>query len=78
MSRGSVSKVVRSYGASWGRIMPDGEPREVFFNASTLVDASDYEQMTVGQRVEYDEEPDRANGTRAIRVRLLAAEARSV
>jgi cold shock CspA family protein len=77
MSQGTVSKVVRSFGASWGRIRPDGEPREVFFNASTFVDASDYEQLAVGQRVEYDEEPDRANGSRAIRVRFLSAEARS-
>jgi cold shock CspA family protein len=77
MSRGTVSKVVRSFGARWGRVRPDGEPREVFFNASMFVDVSDYERIAVGQRVEYDEEADRANGSRAIRIRLLSAEARS-
>ena len=72
---GKVTKLVRSYGATWGRITPDGETREVFFNAATLIERSDYDALALGQAVEFDEEPDRANGSHAVRVRLLTREA---
>ena len=75
MRRGIVSKIVNSFGASWGRIRPEGESREVFFNASTLLNASEFPTIAVGQPVEFDEEPDRANGSHAVRVSLIAAEA---
>jgi cold shock CspA family protein len=74
MTRGSVSKLVTSYGSRWGRIRPDGETREVFFNPETLIDPFQYDQISLGQAVEFEEEPDRANGTHAIRVRRALTE----
>ena len=56
--RGRVSKIVRSFGASWGKIRPEGESRDLFFNASTLVRAEDYYKVVLGQAVEFDEEPE--------------------
>jgi cold shock CspA family protein len=69
LTRGSVSKLVSSFGSAWGRLAPEGEAREVFFNPESLLDPSEYDQMVLGHEVEFDEEPDRANGTHAVRVR---------
>jgi cold shock CspA family protein len=74
MTIGKITKLVTSYGSTWGRIQPVGETREVFFNPETLVDPSEYAALKVDQEVEFDEEKDRANGTHAVRVRLRAAE----
>ena len=74
MTLGKITKLVTSYGSTWGRIQPDGETREVFFNPETLVEPSDYAALKLGQTVEFDEEQDRANGTHAVRVRLKTAE----
>lgn len=73
MTRGTVSKLVSSFGSTWGRIKVEGQEREIYFNASTLVAPSGYAGIGLGQAVEFDEEPDRANGTRAERVKLVAA-----
>jgi cold shock CspA family protein len=75
MSAGTIIKLVTSYGSDWGRIQPEGEERGVFFNAETLVDPTLYADLVVGQEVEFDEEPDRANATHAVRVRLRLVEA---
>ena len=75
MTAGKVTKLVTSFGSTWGRIRPDGEAREVFFSPETLVDRSEYADMILGRDVEFDEEPDRANGTHAVRVRIRATEA---
>lgn len=72
MIAGKITRLVTSYGSTWGRIKPDGEAREVFFNPETLADPSQYAGMLLGQDVEFDEEPDRANGTHAVRVRIKA------
>jgi cold shock CspA family protein len=74
MTRGSVTKLISSYGSIWGRIKPDGQAREVFFNPGTLIDPAEYDELILGKEVEFDEEPDRANGTHAIRVRIRLAE----
>ena len=70
MTAGKVSKIVTSYGSTWGRIRPAGESREIFFNPATLVDAEDFTALSLEQEVEFDEELDRANGSHAIRVRI--------
>jgi cold shock CspA family protein len=72
MTKGVISKLVSSFGSTWGRIKPAGEVRELFFNAGTLVDYSQYNDLVLGQEVEFDEEPDRANGSHAIHVRHWA------
>jgi cold shock CspA family protein len=68
MTNGVIVKLVRSYGSRWGRIQPIGTSREVFFNQASLPEGVDFEALRDGQVVEFDEEPDRANGTHAVRI----------
>ena len=75
MTAGKVTKLVRSFGSTWGRIQPDGETREVFFNAASLVHAPGYANLEIGQGVEFEEERDLANGTRATQVRVVTVSA---
>ena len=70
MTHGKITKLVRSYGSRWGRIQPLGTQREVFFNQASLPEHADFASLRDGQMVEFDEEPDRANGTHAVRVIL--------
>ena len=66
--KGSVTKLIITFGSRWGRIRPSGEFRDVFFNPACLEDSADFDRMTVGQEVLFIEETDRANGTRAVHV----------
>ena len=70
MIRGKIVKLVQSYGSTWGRIQPNGTSREVFFNQASLPEHADFAGLREGQVVEFDEEPDRANGTHAVHVLL--------
>jgi cold shock CspA family protein len=70
--RGKISKLANLHGSTWGRIQPDGSTREIFFNVSSLSKDDDYHALVVGQEVEFEEEPDRANGMHAFNVRLIA------
>jgi len=69
MTRGSITRLVTSYGTKWGRITPDRELREIFFDPRALDHPSVYEVLYLGQRVDFVEEPERVNGTHAIQVR---------
>lgn len=73
MVAGTISRIVNSYGSQWGHVRPDREPRQVFFNVDSLVDGADFSSLSVGDGVEFDEEVDRANGLRAIRMRRISA-----
>jgi cold shock CspA family protein len=66
--KGTVSKLVHTFGSHWGRIRPSGESRDVFFNPACLDDPEDFDSIVVGQEVEFMEEMDRANGTHAVHV----------
>src|SRR5436309_9941841 len=66
--KGTVSKLVQTFGSHWGRIRPAGESREVFFNPACLDDPEGFGSLSVGMDVEFLEEMDRANGTHAIHV----------
>jgi cold shock CspA family protein len=68
VTHGKIVRLVRSYGSRWGRIQPSGTEREIFFNHGSLPEDSDFADLREGQVVEFDEEPDRANGTHAINV----------
>ena len=68
MNRGSIAKMVRSFGSEWGRIRPRDGAREIFFNVASLKDPEAFDSLKVGDYVNFDEENDRANGTRAINV----------
>jgi len=67
---GKISKVVRTFGSSWGRISPEGNSRQLFFNVSSLVDPSEFQWLEEGQAVSFEEESDRANESRAVAVTL--------
>jgi cold shock CspA family protein len=68
MTRGSVARIVTSFGSEWGRIRPRDGAREVFFTPSSLRDPDEFHGLKVGEYVEFDEENDRINGTRATNV----------
>jgi cold shock CspA family protein len=68
MNNGRIVKLVRSYGSRWGRIQAFGATTEIFFNQASLPEGCDFSSLREGQVVEFDEEPDRANGTHAVRV----------
>ncbi|HEU0073325.1 MAG TPA: hypothetical protein VFS30_04870 [Dehalococcoidia bacterium] len=68
MTRGSVSKLVTTHGSRWGRIQPDGDAREIFFNAAALDEAADFLSLNLGQPVDFEEHTDQVNGSHAERV----------
>jgi cold shock CspA family protein len=72
MTHGKIIKLVRSYGSRWGRIQPLGSQREIFFNLASIPEGADFASLRDGQLVEFEEEPDRANGTHAVRIILGA------
>lgn len=69
MTTGSITKLVSSYGTKWGRITPDSELREIFFDPRALDHPTVYEVLYLGQRVDFVEEPERVNGSHATHVR---------
>jgi hypothetical protein len=72
MTQGSISKLVTSYGSTWGRIQPAGESREVFFNQASFDEAVEFLSLVVGQGVEFQERDDRVNGSHAEHVLLVS------
>jgi cold shock CspA family protein len=71
--RGSITKLVTSFGSKWGRIRPRGDSREVFFNVNAIESDVDFASLVVGQEVEFEELTDHVNGSHAERVILAAA-----
>ena len=71
MSRGKIIKIVSSYGARWGHVRPDDEPRQLFFNAESLTDGLEFTALAIGDAVEFSQEVDRANGMRAIQMQRV-------
>ena len=72
MTRGVVTKVVRSYGSEWGKVRADGTTYESFFNRTSLAEPGTFALIEAGQTVEFVEEPDRANGTRAVSLTIVS------
>ena len=70
MKKGTVSKLVHTFGSKWGRIRPTGEDSNVFFNPASFDDPGEFDKMALGQPVLFLEELDRANGSHAVRVTL--------
>src|SRR2546423_14610266 len=64
--KGTVSKLVQTFGSHWGRIRPAGESREEFFNPACLHDPEGFGTISVGKDDEFLEEMDRPNGNYAI------------
>jgi cold shock CspA family protein len=65
MTQGSISKLVTSFGSKWGRIQPDGETREIFFNVGALDSGADFLALFVGEAVEFEEHSDFVSGSHA-------------
>ena len=63
--KGSITRLVTSYGTRWGRVRPSGKTREIFFNSSALPDSVDFLSLRLGQAVEFRERKDQVNGTHA-------------
>jgi hypothetical protein len=63
---GIISRIVSSYGATWGQISMSGSSRKVFYNRASFVAEADLEGLTLGDEVYFEEQPDRINGSRAI------------
>jgi cold shock CspA family protein len=74
MSRGEITKVVRSFGSTWGRVRHAGTEHESFFNLESMLNKADFANLRVGQEVEFDQAADQPNGTRALRIRLVWVE----
>jgi cold shock CspA family protein len=78
LARGTIVKVVRTFGSRWGRIRPANELREVFFNTASLTTAVEFSALEIGQEVEFDEQGSQVNGSYAEHVVLLAAETEQI
>jgi cold shock CspA family protein len=70
MTLGHVTRLVTSFGSQWGRVRPQGEERELFFNPGSFIRSADFAEVREGQEVSFDEESDRANGLRAVNMVL--------
>jgi cold shock CspA family protein len=75
MTLGSITKIVRTFGSTWGRIQPQGETRQVFFNTPSLAEGTDFASLEVGQTVEFDERVDQVNGSHAEQLVVVSAAA---
>ena len=72
MTRGVVTKVVRSVGSEWGRVRVAGTGTDCFFNRQSLRKQTDFEALAIGQEVKFDEQPDPINGATAARLSIVA------
>ena len=73
LSTGTVTKIVRSYGASWGRIAVEGG-QLTFFNESSFADPDDFEALQEGAVVSFKLADDPVNGSRAVAIELVPTE----
>ena len=71
MNTGTVTKIVRSYGASWGRIAVDGG-QLTFFNESSLADSDDFDNLREGTAVSFKLVDDPVNGSRAVAIEIAS------
>ena len=75
MTKGTITRLTNSHGSTWGYIQPAGTVRVVFFDLLSLSREADFVNLIEGQDVEFEEEANRVNGTRAVGLVRLAAEA---
>ncbi|HEY7466706.1 MAG TPA: hypothetical protein VIB47_08430 [Dehalococcoidia bacterium] len=77
MTRGVISRLSDMFGTKWGRIGVVGTTRECFFNRASLLTTEDFDDLAYGSEVEFDEQPDRTHGSRAVRLTIVRAIRRS-
>ena len=78
MLTGNVTKLVKGFGSTWGRVRPDrraeaSKARDVFFNVASLVDPYDFPRLHEGSAVQFNVQRDRANGIRALHMSIVTA-----
>lgn len=73
MTKGSITKLVGTFGSQWGRIRPVDSTRDIFFNTASLDESVVFATLGVGQDVAFDELPDHVNGSHAENVVLEPA-----
>jgi hypothetical protein len=71
MPEGKVTKLVKGYGSTWGRVRANGQAKDplskdVFFNVASLTDPEDFLRLSEGSAVLFEVQPERANGVIAI------------
>ncbi len=72
MIRGTVTKLVSTFGSQWGRIRVDGVERELFFNTQSLEEPSDFARLQIGQAVEFEAHADQVNGGHAENLTIVS------
>jgi hypothetical protein len=70
MTRGTITKVVKTHGSLWGFIQPQGSSHRAFFNAASFDEADGFDAAEEGLLVEFDEEKDPVNGFRAMHLAI--------
>ncbi len=68
---GAISRITNARDAKWGMIHPRGFSREVFFTSADLEHPEDFELLAPGHPVEFEEQPDRGQGMRAVNLKLV-------
>jgi hypothetical protein len=79
MLTGNVTKLVKGFGSTWGRVRPDRRPEashspDVFFNVASLEDPYEFPQLYVGSAVQFNVQRDRANGMIALHMTIVRAD----
>lgn len=71
MATGSITRIVRDRG--FGFIQPSGATEEVFFHSS-VVEQPTFDELSEGQQVEFETEPDprQPQRSRAAHVKLVS------
>jgi cold shock CspA family protein len=71
MTKGSITKLVGTFGSQWGRIRPQGGTRDIFFNTASLDKAVEFPTLVVGEQVAFEEVPDNVNGSHAAHILVM-------
>jgi cold shock CspA family protein len=71
---GVITRVTNAGDGKWGKVRHRGSSREVFFTSDDLVEPREFDKLAPGQQVEFQEQPDRAEGMRAVNLRLVDPE----
>ena len=74
LKTGTVTKIVRSYGASWGRIAVTDGPL-TYFNETSFADSEAFDALTEGDAVAFELADDPVNGSRAVAIEVQPAAA---
>ena len=70
MTQGIITKIVRTHGSRWGKVRSTVGSVDSFFNEASMAEGEEFEGLSEGDAVEYEEEADRVNGARAVRLIL--------